>query len=135
LKVELPDEWWVAAGMSNFAPLSPAYRCDHGAAGGRRVCLIPIADIGPVPRRDGVPVFNDDHWNGISARERVEKILRAFVANDALPPVELAKQARCHPFGLKDGAHRVYCSIAAGFTEIPAVTFIDLEALDAGCDP
>ena len=33
LEVELPDEWWVAAGMSNFAPLSSAYRCDHISAG------------------------------------------------------------------------------------------------------
>ncbi|HEY3628185.1 MAG TPA: hypothetical protein VGL00_17990, partial [Terracidiphilus sp.] len=57
-----------------------------------------------------------------------------FVANDALPPVELTKQAGPCAFDLKGGAHRVYCSIAAGFTEIPAVKFIDLEALDAGRD-
>jgi hypothetical protein len=120
--------------MPNFVRAASAYRCDHAAAGERRVCLIPIADIGPVPRRDGVPVFNDDHWDGISARERVERILRGFAVNGALPPVELTKQAGRYPFYLKAGVHRLYCSIAAGFTEIPAVKFIDLEALDAGRD-
>jgi hypothetical protein len=122
VRAELPDEWWLAARMSNFVRAESAYRCDHAAAGGRRVCLIPIMDIGPIRRTPGVPVF--------SSRERVERILRAFVANGALPPVELTKQAGF--FYLKDGLHRVYCSIAAGFTEIPAIKFIDLEALDAG---
>lgn len=91
------------------------------------MCLIPIADIEPVHRAPGVPVFNDSIEEGISARERVERILRAFVANDALPPVELAKQAGRYPFRLKAGLHRLYCSIAAGFTEIPAVKALDLK--------
>jgi hypothetical protein len=89
-------------------------------------------DIGPVQRAPGVHVFNAHPWEGISARERVERILRAFVVNGALPPVEVTKQAGGYPFSLKDGLHRVYCSIAAGFTEIHAIKFIDLEALDAG---
>lgn len=111
--------------MSNFVRAESAYHCDHAAAGGRRVCLIPIMDIGPVRRAPGVPVFD---------RERVERILHAFVVNGALPPVELTKQAGRYPFYLKDGLHRVYCSIAARFTEIPAIKSIDLEALDAGRD-
>jgi len=128
---ELPEEWWIAAGMANFVRSASAYRCDHGAAGNRRVCLVRITDIEPVRRGPGVPIFNASSWENISARERVENILRAFVVNDALPPVELTKQAGRYPFGLKDGVHRVYCSIAAGFTEIPGVKFIDLDALDA----
>jgi len=98
-----------------------AYRCNYAAAGGRRVCLIPIVDIGPVLRGPGVPIFNS--WEEISARERVERILHGFVVNDALPPVELTQQAGRYPFSLRDGLHRVYCSIAAGFTEIPAIKF------------
>jgi glycine/D-amino acid oxidase-like deaminating enzyme len=128
VRTELPDEWWIAAGMPNFVPAKSAYRCDHAAAGGRRVCLIQLMDIGPVRRAPGVPVFNAHSWEGISARERVERILRAFVVNGALPPVELTKQAGRYPFSLKDGLHRVYCSIAAGFTEIPAIKFIDPDA-------
>ena len=132
VRTELPEEWWTAAGMSNFVRAASAYRCDHAAAGGRRVCLIPIVDIGPFRRAPGIQVFNADSWEGISARDRVERILRAFVVNDALPPVELTKQAGRYPFSLNGGLHRVYCSIAAGFTEIPAIKFIDFEALDAG---
>jgi hypothetical protein len=134
VSTELPDEWLIAAGMSKFVLSAASYRCDHAAAGGRRVCLIPIPDIGPVRRTSGVPVFNANTWAGISARERVEHILRAFVVDDALPPIELTKQAGRYPYCLNDGVHRLYCSIAAGFTEIPAVKFIDLEAFDAGRD-
>ncbi len=134
LKEVLPDEWWVAAGMSNFVRSASAYRCDDSIAGGRRVSLIPIVDIGPVQRTHGVRVFNAHSWEGISARERVERILHAFAMNGTLPPIELTKQAGRYPFCLKDGVHRVYCSIAAGFTHIPAIKFIDLEAFDAGLD-
>jgi hypothetical protein len=130
----LPNEWWIAAGMPNFIRSASAYRCDHAAAGSRRVCLVLIADIGPVLRTPGVPVFNADSWEGISAKDRVERILHAFVEDDALPPVELTKQAGRYLFDLKHGMHRLYCSIAAGFTEIPAVKFIDVTALDAGRD-
>lgn len=136
LTVELPDEWWVEAGMSDFAPSSSAYRCDHVAARARRVCLIRITDIEPVQRAPGVPVFNDRSWDGISAMERVQSILRAFVQNAELPPVELVRQTKPGPylFSLKDGVHRLYCSVAAGYTDIPAVKAFDLEAFDAGRD-
>lgn len=130
--VDLPDEWWVASGMPKFVRSASAYRCDHATAAGRRVCLVPIVDIGPVHRTPGVPVFTAHSWEGISARQRVERILHAFAVNGTLPPVELTKQAGRYPFCLKDGVHRVYCSIASGFTHIPAMTFIDLEAIDAG---
>ena len=136
LKVELPDEWWIAAGMSNFAPCSSAYRCDHVAAGHRRVCLIRITDIEPVRRAAGVPVFNDRCWDGISARERVQSIIRGFIQNAELPPVELSRQTMPGPylFCLKNGVHRLYCSLAAGYTDIPAVKAFDLEAFDADRD-
>ena len=39
-----------------------------------------------------------------------------------------------HPFCLKDGVHRLYCSLAAGYTEIPAVKAFNLEACDAERD-
>jgi len=130
---ELPDEWWFAAGLLNFIRVASAYRCDHAAAGVRRVCLIPIANI-EAQRGPSVPIFKDDPWEGIPGRKRVERILRAFVEDDALPPIELTKQAGRFPFYLQHGMHRLYCSIAAGFTEIPAVKFIDVEALDTGRD-
>lgn len=134
LEVELPDEWWVAAGMSNFAPLSSAYRCDHISAGHRRVCLIRIADIEPVRRAPGVPIFNDSPLDGTPASERVQCILRGFVQNAELPPVEVLRQTKSglYRFCLKDGTHRLYCSLAAGYTEIPAVKAFNSESSDPG---
>jgi len=62
--------------------------------------------------------------------------LRGFVENAELPPVELSRQTEsgAHPFCLKDGVHRLYCSLAAGYTEIPAVKAFNLEACDAERD-
>jgi hypothetical protein len=57
--------------------------------------------------------------------------VRGFVQN-VEPPVLLMKHTGQYPFRLTDGVHRLYCSIAAGFTDIPAIKFIDLEAFDAG---
>jgi hypothetical protein len=71
LEIDLLDEWWIGAGMFNFVPSSSAYRCDHVTAGHQRVCLIRIADIAPVRRAPGVPIFNDSSWEGISASLRV----------------------------------------------------------------
>ncbi len=133
-EIDLPDEWWIAAGMPKFFPSSSAYRCDHVAIGHRRVCLIRIADIEPVRRAAGVRVFND--CEGVSASERVQRILRGFVQNAELPPVELLRQTKPgpYPFCLKNGVHRLYCSLAARYTDIPAVKFFDLAAFDAGRD-
>jgi hypothetical protein len=133
--VELPDEWWVSAGMSGFAVSSLAYRYAPDAAG-RRVCLIRIVDIEPARRGPGVAVFNDDIEEGIAAKERVQRILRGFLENAELPPVELSKQAGPipYPFRLNHGVHRLYCSLAAGYTHVPAVKFLDSAVLDEGRD-
>jgi hypothetical protein len=132
-KIELPDEWWIAAGMLNFVPSSSAYRCDHVAARQRRVCLIQIADIEPVRRTPGVPLFNDCREERIPASERVQRILRGFVQNAEMPPVEALRQTKPgpYPFRLTQGVHRLYCSLAAGYTEIPAVKGFDLKAFNA----
>jgi hypothetical protein len=62
--------------------------------------------------------------------------LLGFVRNVELPPVELLRQTNPgpYPFCLKNGVHRLYCSLAAGYTHIPAVKAFDLEAFNAGRD-
>ena len=66
--------------------------------------------------------------------ERVQRILRGFVQNAELPPVELLRQTKTgpYPFCLKDGVHRLYCSLAAGYINIPAVKAFDRESFDSG---
>lgn len=135
LNAELPDEWWITTGMLNFVRSSAAYRCDQASVGNRRVCLIRITDIGQARRTPGVPVFNDSSEEGIPAIERVQRILRGFVQNAALPPIELSRQPGLYPFFcLINGLHRLYCSLAAGYTHIPAVKAFDLRAFDAGLE-
>jgi len=60
--------------------------------------------------------------------------LRGFVKNAELPPVEVLRQTGSGPyrFCLKNGTHRLYCSLAAGYTKIPAVKALDSESTDTG---
>ena len=118
LVTSLYDEWWIEAGMVGFVPASKAYRDD------RRAVEICIADIGPLDqkRRDR-GVFKDDEDHGITARERVIKILRGFRMDVDIPPVAIVEGSSGygHPYRLTDGTHRLYCAIAAGFTHVPTI--------------
>ena len=98
----------------------------------RRVYQVAIKEIAPVRRAPGIPIFNDSDDTGLSARERVVAILRGFRNSSKIPPVEVvsAEQASSHLFKLTHGVHRLYCSLAAGFTHVPAVIGLDINALD-----
>ena len=135
LTVELNDEWLLEAEMINFAPLSEAYIVDHKFFSDHKVCLIPIKNIAPVRRSSGVPIFSNRDLDGISAKERVIRLLRGFVKQAEIPPIELKKTTGKYPYELADGCHRLYCSLAAGFTHIPAVPAFDLEAFDKRIRP
>ncbi len=69
-------------------------------------------------------MFNDSEELG-TARQRVVQILRGFSTGAQIPPVEIDRlehQAE-PPYRLRNGAHRFYCSMAAGFTHVPAVVY------------
>jgi hypothetical protein len=105
--------------MHGFTPSGKSY-----ATGEPPAVLVPIADIGPVPearRLNGI--FRDDQDEGIQARDRVLKILRGFRHDEFLPPVIIAtaEPEFGHKFELKNGTHRLYCAIAAGFTHVPTL--------------
>jgi hypothetical protein len=132
---KLEDDWLVTGGMgwlvlaraAQFVPSSPAYIVDRSSCKDQRVRLIAICDIGPVCRSPGVPYFNASAERGLTAKERVIQILQAFVSGVALPPVELVETpVDKHPFKLTDGVHRLYLSLAVGFTHIPAVEGFDV---------
>jgi hypothetical protein len=132
-KLKLEDDWLISAGATDFVPTASAYMVDQTLCKDRRLCLICIEDIGPVRRAPGVPYFNAK--DGLTAKERAIQILRGFVNGDALPPVELLKtSAGEHAFELKDGLHRLYLSLAVGFTHVPAIAGFDLDAFDANPD-
>jgi hypothetical protein len=129
LKVELADDWLVAAEIAGFVPASKAYRSDESLCEKALIQEICIDDLGPAHR--GVGIFRDS-TDGVPARERVIRILRGFRAGDAIPPVRAVenKPGSAHRYKLTDGTHRLYCSMAVGFTHIPAVNGFDWDSLD-----
>jgi hypothetical protein len=129
LQIELDDLWWYDAGMTGFVTTEHAYRVAPDRFN-RRMQIVPINDVGAVRRAMGVGIFNDDREAGLSARERVIRILQGIRLNDAIPPVEVVRSNPNHPYPYKlvAGTHRLYCSLAVGFTSIPAVEGYDITA-------
>lgn len=130
LLISLSDDWWADAGMADFVPSAAVYSTDRSAFPG--IFEVKIDDIGPVHRNPGVGVFNDDHYSGIPARERVVRILRGFRCGDLIPPVAVLKVQTGGDFSyrLSDGTHRLYYALAAGFSHVPAIWGLDINALD-----
>jgi hypothetical protein len=126
LTIELDDSWWAEAQMAGFVPSGTAYRVDQAAANGQRVFEARIAEIGPVRRNPGVGTFNDN--DEMAARERVLRILNGFRGGVDIPPVELVNMPAGSPFRYKltAGTHRLYCSLAVGFSHVPAIEGFDI---------
>jgi hypothetical protein len=128
LTIELNDAWWVEAGMVGFVPSSRTFRADPSAAEGQTIFEARIGEVAPLRRNPGVGIFNDDHK--ASAQERVVRLLRGFRNGDAIPPVQLVADASfegCR-YKITHGSHRFYCSLAAGFTHVPAIVGFDITA-------
>lgn len=77
-----------------------------------------IEEVGPGYRNPGVGIFSDSEEGG-TARERVLRILRAFRLDNAISPVEIVEGQYAYRYKLVHGAHRFYCSLAAGYTSVP----------------
>lgn len=123
IQIELDDTWWVEAGMKGFVPLTRAYLVDIEAAKGRELFEIKIDELGPVRRTPGVPYL---------VRERALKVLTGFRNMNKISPVEVVFEPPVSKFRYKlvDGTHRLYCSLAAGFSHVWAVQGFDFNAFD-----
>ncbi len=110
--------------MPGFVPVFKAYRVNNRLF--QNVREVPLEDVGPVSRNAGVGIFNDSEEEG-SARERVVRILRGFRFDNAIPPVEIVEGQAGYPhrYKLVHGAHRFYCSLAAGFKCVPSIEGFD----------
>jgi hypothetical protein len=130
--VELPDEWWNEAGMQDFVRAASSYRVKLAGCSGQQVFDIQTRDVAPVRRAPTVSIFNDDRETGLTARQRVA-ILRAFSSDTPLPPVKVVHipAGGVHTYKLVSGVHRFYCSLAAGFSSVPATGGFDWASLDA----
>lgn len=125
VEAELCDSWWSEAGMEDFVPSAKSFRVALGKFTGQDVFEVHIPDIAPVVRAPGVGIFNNNEE--ATAQERVVRILRAIHSDTALPPVEVVVAPEDAPYRYKltAGYHRLYCSVACGFTHIPAVIGFD----------
>ena len=95
---------------------------------GLPVIIVPITQITHKIRKDGVPIFNDgiDENTGesLTGKERALRILSGFENGEKLPPIILYRKGVdewINFFHLKDGCHRLHCSIAYGYKKIPAI--------------
>jgi hypothetical protein len=129
-RIELPDEWWEAAGMAGFKPTHAAYPTDAKLTDGKQIFDVKILDVRPVQRNPGVGIFNDGEEG--TAKERVTSLLRGFRVGSLIRPVEVVQEpaASRYRFKLVAGAHRFYCSLAVGFTHVPAIKGFDWATLD-----
>lgn len=115
---EIPDDWWLEAGMQKFVSRALAYRSSTTNE------LIALDEVEPPFRLHRTPL----DWHGFS-RSRMVSILNAFVADEPIPPIDLLilptlNDFSGQPFRYRpiDGVHRFYASMAAGFKFLPATT-------------
>ena len=116
----VPDRWWLKAKMIGFEPRTPHYRTEDPSA-----LSVSVGEVEAVRRQLRYGIFDDE--------EGTLDILCGFVGNSAIPPVEIKRQppGSVYPYYLWNGAHRFYCSVAAGFSHVPAVVTGDLEDAQA----
>ena len=114
---EIPDDWWVEAGMAEFVRRTPAYRSTTAN-------LVALDDIEPPFRLPSTPL----DWRGFD-RTRMVSILQGFVAGEAIPPIDLLilptlNDISGQPFKYRvlAGVHQFYASMAAGFEFLPSTT-------------
>ncbi len=113
---EIPDDWLIGAEFLDFKPIGAAYRSKAD------VVLIPLREITP-PRR---ALTSTNDWHGFD-RTRLIDVLNGIVAGDEIPPVpviQLPESDRLvqlpYRYCIRNGFHRFYASIAAGFECLPA---------------
>ncbi len=124
LEFELDDNWWSEAGMDAFIPSSHYYNVDISQNRGEEWFEVAINDVEPVRRNAGVGIFNDNEY--ATAQKRVVSILIGFCSGAMIPPVEVIEQSKDpYRYKLVVGVHRFYCSLAAGFTHVPAIKGFD----------
>jgi hypothetical protein len=115
-ELEIPDDWLAEAGIAGFTPTTRAYRSSSDAV------EVPLTDIEP-PHRV-LRVAKD--WRGFD-RCRFVSVLNGILTAAEIEPVRLL-ELPVYEFGpntyryrVRNGFHRFYASIIAGFECLAAV--------------
>lgn len=120
---EIDDAWWRDAGMMGFVPKRSSYRAGppepHRNLVGHPVVSVRVCDVAPVRRGLAHGVFRD--------AASVTRFLIGFRHDDEIPPALVSRlpAGTGHAFRLTHGGHRFYCSVAAGYSEVPAIVVPD----------
>jgi hypothetical protein len=107
---EIPDNWLTEAGLVGFVPTTTAYHSSPDAV------LVPLIVIEP-PHRI-LAVAKD--WRGFD-RSRFISVLKGIVGAAEIEPVPLLElpvfefAPNTYRFRVRNGFHRFYASIVAGF--------------------
>jgi hypothetical protein len=105
--MEIPPAWLVDAGVQDYVPNRPSYRCTAPHV------LIATAHIERVVRTRPLDA------NGF-CRDRMIRILAGIRDDDdIIPPVPLW-EIGAGRYRLRDGTHRFYASLALGFSHLPS---------------
>lgn len=130
LTYEINDDWLAEAGANAFAPSSECYRANPGI---KELFLVSIDSVEPLTARaKSIGIFCNDKESGSTARERVVRILRWFVADSEVEPVRVVPlESGSYKYKLVAGCHRFYCAHAVGFKKVPAVIGFDISTIDA----
>jgi hypothetical protein len=115
----LRDDWWSEAEMQGFVPKARAYNARRSD---EQIVEVSIEDVSPLVR---TPLFRNDDDKEVSVDDRVVSILRGFRLGEVFPPVEMTQGNAPYRYRLVNGAHRFYCSLAVGFTHVPAIIRLD----------
>jgi len=105
---EIPDEWLRSAGMEHFVPNAEHYYTDLRACSD----VVLLEEIEP-------PLRTGEFW--FRNRESVVEVFNKMRAGENLEPIEVWSRHKKNSAKLivRDGFHRFYLSIAAGYQRIP----------------
>jgi|SRR6516164_2105926 hypothetical protein len=115
-KFEIPDVWLTEAGMDGFTRTDRAYRSTATAV------AVPLREIEPPYRTPWTP----KDARGFE-RTRLVSVLSAIAKAAEIEPVPLLKLPAVdfppapYAYRVRNGYHRFFASIAAGFECLPAV--------------
>jgi hypothetical protein len=124
---ELPDDWLAESGLVGDTLTATAY-CSTATA-----MLVPLREIEPPFRSQAHP----KDWRGFD-RARLVNVMKGIAERAEIEPVPLIElppgdrlALAPYRYRVRDGFHRFYASVAAGFGFLPAtvVSMDDLLAL------
>ena len=105
VEFEIPDTWLVRSGLTGVSLAGDHFVSDEAEA------VLDIQLVTSPVRKPGVRWFHED---------RMLQILTTFVSNQSLPPVDVDQPPQGPlPYRVRNGLHRYYASVAAGFRRIP----------------